>query len=198
MLLQEPRAALNTLHPPLLPVVNGLWIALVLVSMVAIAKYIVTESVPQTVHHQQPQRLVPKQLLSHISMLKSVPHSLAHPSSGNDASTVMLGLLILAPHQHVHRSLHHRKHLQQVTRRSVASSTTAFGVCGLQHGLCPALDIQCCIACASRSGPAATAVRLCCARCTLCLFRLHLQGRGFSCDCGHKKTCHTYIYACIS
>ena len=67
-------------------------------------------------------------------------HSLAHPRSGNEASTVMPGWLSLAPHQHARLLRHHRQHLQQTNRCSVASSTTELGVCGLQHGLCPTPD----------------------------------------------------------
>ena len=62
--LQQPRAALNSLHPQLPPTVNGLWIAPVLDSMVATAKYLVPNS-----HHLQ--HLVSKRRLR-LRLLKLI------------------------------------------------------------------------------------------------------------------------------
>ena len=82
-------------------------------------------------------------------MLKSVLHSMAHPLSCNDASTIMLGLLSLAPHQHARLVLRHQQHLQQANRCSVASSTTALDVCGSNMQCCTACDSLCFTSCAA-------------------------------------------------
>lgn len=94
-------------------------------SALAIAKYLVLEPRPFQRHHQQRQHLVSKQCLRHTPMPKRVMHSLARSPSVNEASTIMPGLLSLAPHQHVLFLRHHRQYLQQANRCSVASSTTA-------------------------------------------------------------------------